>query len=74
MTECVLHKVHHPSVAVLHTLRIDGEAMLVCGTGMDNLRACVTYLRGGSSPAARIGRETWDLAQMVSGARKVQGL
>lgn len=67
--DCALHKVHHPSVAQLHTVLIDpdsGETMYLCGTGLDNLKVCVAYMKGqGSSPAAKIGRSTWDLAQRV---------
>lgn len=74
MTECDLHRVHHPSVAVLHTFMIDDETLTVCGSGRDNINACVAYLRGGPSPAARIGRETWDVAQKVVSASKVLGL
>lgn len=63
-SECVLHKVHHPSVAVLHNVTIDGDVIPVCGTGLDNLIECMAYMRGsGPSPQAKIGRPTWDLAQ-----------
>lgn len=73
-TDCYLHRVHHPSVAVFRGVIIDGEAVALCGTGYDNLRVCVEYMKGGPSPSAKIGRETWDLAQRVINARKVSGL
>lgn len=73
--ECDLHRVHHPSVAKLHLISVDGQEIGLCGTGLDNLRICVDYMRGdGPSPAARIGKETWDLAQQVIAANKVWGI
>lgn len=74
MTECALHLVHHPTVTVTHPVTIGRERVWLCGTGLDNLRVCVAYLGGGASPSARVGRETWDLAQKVVNARKVSGL
>lgn len=74
MTECSIHKVHHPSVALTHEVSTDGDTVWLCGTGLDNLRVCVAYLRGEGNPSTRVGRETWDLAQKVVSARTVTGL
>lgn len=74
-TDCALHRVHHPSVGVLHRLTIDDQLFFVCGTGMDNLRVCVTYMRGGGpSPLAKIGAQTWEMAQRVVAGEKIKGL
>lgn len=62
---CELHKVHHPSVTVLHSIDVDGDRVTVCGTGVDNLNACLAYMRGGESPQGPIGKPTWDLAQRM---------
>lgn len=75
MPTCALHRVHHPSVARVFPLVIDGEEILICGTGLDNLAICVDYMRGGgAAPEARVGKETWDLAQRVLAAKKTTGL
>lgn len=62
---CELHKVHHPSVAVTYEILVGDEKVILCGTGLDNLKACVQYMHDGEMPGAKIGRATWDLAQKV---------
>lgn len=40
------------------------ETVWLCGTGDDNVHEAIAYLLGeGTSPAARFGPATWDLAR-----------
>ena len=62
---CALHLVHHPSVARNVTISVAGHPVTVCPTGAMNFQVCLEFLTGKvSSITAKIGRETWDLAQV----------
>lgn len=60
---CALHSVHHPSVAVYHTIEVAGRFVTVCPTGAANFRAAYDFLTGTRSTVGRVGKATWDLAQ-----------
>jgi hypothetical protein len=61
---CALHSVHNPSVAEVTWLDVAGVQVAVCPTGARNYEVALRYMLGeGDTPAVKIGRSTWDLAQ-----------